>query len=81
MSDDAQSSLGEKLLAAVQNLWTTVIGQGKVLDHQGGEIAAIQTRLSALESQVHGLKTSRGMSQAKLARAEAQLNEVRQALN
>ncbi len=70
----AASNLGEKLLQAVRNLW-------KVVNSQGSDIADIQRRLDALESQVHGLKVSRGRAKAKSARLEAALSESEQTLS
>ncbi len=44
MSDEADSSLGEKLLQGVKNLWSEVNSQGKVLNHHGQEIDALRSR-------------------------------------
>ena len=68
--DDASavSSLGERLLQAVKNLWKTV-------NSQGIEIAEIQSRIATLERELHGLKVSKGRAKAKSARLEAALSE------
>lgn len=68
--DDANavSSLGEKLLQAVRNLW-------KATNNNSLEIHEIQKRLHALEKEVHGLKVSRGRAKAKSAKLEAALSE------
>lgn len=88
MSDEADSSLGEKLLQGVKNLWSEVNSQGKVLNHHGQEIDALRSRLRALESQVHGLKSSKGRAIANNARlkgslteAEVKLQKIAQTLN
>ena len=76
MSDEAVSSLGEKLLQSVRNLWTDVNGNGRVLDHHGQEIEALKTRMRSLESQVHGLKSTKGKALANNARLNAAINEA-----
>jgi phage shock protein A len=76
MSDQAESSLGDRLLEAVQNLWREVIGQGKVVNHQGQEIEALKVRMSSLERQLHGLKTARGRAIASNARLKASIAET-----
>ena len=63
MSDDderAASTLGERLLTGVRNLWKEVNRHGKVIDHHGGEIEEPKKRLAALERQARGLRVSRG---------------------
>ena len=81
MTDEAPSSLGDRLFAAVQNLWSTVNDQGKVLDHHGTQFEQVRGRLDNLEKEIHGLKTSKGIAKAKLAKAEDQLRDIRSALN
>jgi hypothetical protein len=76
MSDDAASSLGEKLLQAVLNLWNEVNGHGKILDHHGQEIEALKVQMKTLESKVHGLKTSKGKALAKNARLRIAIDEA-----
>lgn len=80
-SDEAQSSLGERLLAGVTNLW-------KVSKQHGTDIEEIRRRLNDLEGQVHSLKTSRGIARARnarleqtLAQAESKLADIRSTLN
>ena len=77
LADDEQaaSSLGEKLLMGVRNLWNEVHRQRKVLDHHGRDIEDLRRRVAALESQMHGLRISRGRAKAKSARLEAALAE------
>jgi phage shock protein A len=72
--DDAQSSLGEKLLAAVQSLWGAVNGHS-------GSIAELRQRMDRLETQVHGLKVSRGRARAKNSRLEVALTEAESKLS
>jgi predicted nucleic acid-binding Zn-ribbon protein len=88
MSDEAESSLGDRLLLGVRNLWSEVGDQRKVLDHQGHEFEGMKRRLKALESEVHGLKSSKGRAIANnsrlkgsLAEAEDKLHKISQALN
>ncbi len=76
MSDEAESSLGERLLQAVRNLWQEVNGQSKVLDHHGQEIEALKGRMLTLERQVHGLKSSKGRALANNARLKASVTEA-----
>ena len=76
MSDEAESSLGERLLQGVRNLWNEVNGQGKVLDHHGQEIEALKVRMRSLESQVHGLKSSKGKALANNSRLRAAVTEA-----
>jgi chromosome segregation ATPase len=80
---EPNSSLGEKLLIGVRNLWARVIaletaGQRteKVVAHQGTEIEEIKGEIVALRRQVHGLKTSRGRTRAKNVRLERQITEA-----
>ncbi len=83
MSDDDQalSSLGEKLLAAVRNLWHAVNGNTADIDQ-------LRRRMDRLESELHGLKVSRGKARAKsgriaaaLAEAEGKLSDIRNRLH
>ena len=76
MSDDADSSLGERLLEGVRNLWYTVNNHSKVLDHHGQEIESMKRQLDVFERQIHGLKSSKGRAIAKNARLAASLAEA-----
>jgi predicted nucleic acid-binding Zn-ribbon protein len=69
----AESSLGERLLEGVLNLWKEVNSLNKVSDHHGLEIETIKQRMKALEREVHGLRVSRGRAKAKNTRLEASL--------
>lgn len=70
MQDDvALSSLGDRLLAAVRNLWRAV-------NSNSAEISQIQARVAALESDLRSLKISRGKAKAKNIRLEAALSEA-----
>lgn len=75
--DDAKpiSTLGERLLEGVRNLWVEVKRLGKVVDHQGLEVEQIKKRAAALERDLRGLRISRGRLQAKNERLEAALAE------
>ena len=88
MSDEAVSSLGERILQGVQNLWNEINGQGKVLDHHGQEIEVLKIRMRSLERQVHGLKSSKGKAlannfrlRAAVTEAESKLQQVESYLN
>lgn len=88
MIDEAESSLGERLLQGIINLWNEVNSQGKVLDHHGREIQALKIRMRSLESQVHGLKSSKGKSiannsrlRAAVTEAESKLQQINSRLN
>lgn len=88
MTDDDTLSLGERLLAGVQNLWRQVNSQGKVLDQHGHEIEAMRRDLAGLKKQVQGLKVSRGKALAKNSRlqkmvddAESDLQQINDILN
>lgn len=72
--EQAASTLGERLLQGVRNLW-------KVVNSQGAEIADIEKRLVNLERELHGLKVSRGRAKAKSARLEAALSESEQTIS
>jgi predicted nucleic acid-binding Zn-ribbon protein len=81
------SSLGERLLTAVQNLWTKVIdldtktkNTGKVVAHQAQEIEVIKKDIAALRAQIHGLKVSRGRALAKNTRLQQQIAEAERTL-
>jgi septal ring factor EnvC (AmiA/AmiB activator) len=79
--DDAQAStLGERLLMGVRNLWSEVHRHDKVLDQHGRDIEDLRRRLAALESEAHGLRISRGRARAKSARLEAALAESAETL-
>lgn len=88
MSDQETLSLGERLREGVVNLWNEVNNHGKVLDHHGQEIEALRARMNSLESQVHGLRSSKGKViaankrlQDNVADAESKLRKIEQALN
>lgn len=88
MSDDAASTLGEKLAQGVRNLWTDVNSQRKVLNHYGQEIEALRARMNSLESQIRGLKSTKGKAlasnkqlKASLTEAENKLQQISNALN
>jgi len=75
--DDAEvSSLGQRLLEGVRNLWSETNRLSKVTDHQGMDIEALKRRMDALESEVRGLKISRGKAVARNARLQGYLNEA-----
>ena len=71
MGDDEQalSSLGERLLAGVRNLWHAV-------NANTADIDQLRRRVDRLESELHGLKVSRGKARAKSVRLEAALSEA-----
>ncbi|MGE5268540.1 MAG: hypothetical protein ACM3JG_02585 [Thiohalocapsa sp.] len=73
--EKAASTLGERLLAGVTNLWMEVKRLGKVLDHHGQEIEALKARMLTLERETKGLRIARGKAKAKSARLEAALVE------
>jgi hypothetical protein len=77
---EAQSNLGERLLAGVRNLWRRVQAIEKVADHQGIEIEQIKVELKRLQSEVRGLKISRGHARAKNSRLSKQLAEAERLL-
>ena len=85
---EPNSTLGERLLVAVRNLWTKVKGleasrqrTDKVVDHQGGEIEQIKKDILALRSEIRGLKISRGRALAKNARLVQQFAEAESGLS
>jgi septal ring factor EnvC (AmiA/AmiB activator) len=73
--EKAASSLGERLLAGVRNLWADVQRLSKVINHQGQEIEDIKRRVDAAERELKSLRISRGMQRAKNAKLEASLAE------
>lgn len=86
--EKAASTLGERLLAAVINLWNEVHRHEKVIDHHGQELEALKKRVLALESETKGLRISRGRTKAKntrletaLAETETKLAEIKAVLN
>lgn len=92
MSDEeypnANSALGERLLAGVQNLWRRVISlEGtttetrKIVDQQGLDLVALRREMEELRSELHGLKVSRGRARAKNMRLERQLAEAERLLS
>lgn len=79
--EQAASTLGDRLLSAVRNLW-------KVTDNNTMEIDAIKRRLSEVESDMRGLKISRGRAIAKsrrlsniVAEADGEIQRLRARLN
>jgi septal ring factor EnvC (AmiA/AmiB activator) len=85
---EPQSSLGERLLVAVRNLWTRANqlqrsqeATNKVIDHQGMEIEQIKAEIFALRCKIHGLKVSRGKAMAKNARLLQQITEAESGLS
>ena len=76
MTDEAESTLGDRLLAGVTNLWKEVTNLGKVQDYHGQEIESLRDRMVSLERQIHGLKTSRGKALANNARLRATIDEA-----
>jgi hypothetical protein len=73
-------SLGEKLQSGIQNLWSTVNTMGTVQDHQGQELQALKNRMEKLESEVHGLKVSKGMAKAAKQKMEEKLDAIKSVL-
>lgn len=80
MGDEAESSLGERLLQGVRNLWNEVNRHDKVLDHHGVEIENLKSKLRRLESQVHGLKSSKGKLLASNTRMRENIREAEEKL-
>jgi chromosome segregation ATPase len=80
---EPNSTLGERLLVGVRNLWAKVKEleasrqrTDKVVDHQGGEIEQIKKDVLSLRREIHGLKISRGRALAKNARLAQQIAEA-----
>lgn len=73
--EHAASTLGERLLAGVRNLWREVHRHDKVIDYQGEQIEDLKKRLFSLEREMVGLRISRGRAKAKSAKLEAALAE------
>ena len=63
--DQAASSLGERLLDGVRNLWRETSRLDKVNYHHGQEIEALRARMTALESAVRGLKSLSGQGRGQ----------------
>lgn len=85
---EPNSSLGERLLTGVRNLWARVIAlesvghrTEKVVAHQGIEIEEIKAEVADLRRQIHGLKTSRGRMRAKNRRLGGQIEEAERILS
>jgi hypothetical protein len=83
-NETAHSTLGERLLEGVLNLWQEIRAlkegqrkQGKVLDHHGLELEALKQKFVSLEKQVRGLKVSRGKALTAKRRAEEALEAAR----
>jgi cell division protein FtsB len=81
MDDEAASTLGERLLSAVTNLWNSVNSNTKVLDHHGQEIEALKARMRSLERKVHGLKSTKGKAIAQNARLRATITDAESKLD
>jgi chromosome segregation ATPase len=85
---EPHSSLGERLLVGVRNLWSRVREleasqqrTDKVVDHQGGEIEQIRGEIQALRREIHGLRVSRGRALAKNTRLSQQIAEAESGLS
>jgi len=74
------STLGERLLEGVRNLWSEVQRLAKVADHHGLEIEDLKKRATAMEREVRSAQISRGMHKAKNARLKAALDESQKRL-
>ncbi len=84
---EPDSTLGERLLVGVRNLWTRVAElqksqqtTDKVVAHQGQEIESIRQEVLALRKQIHGLKVSRGKALAKNGRLILAIYEAERGL-
>jgi hypothetical protein len=82
------STVGERLLIGVRNLWMRVKElqnsqevANKIVDHQGKEIEQIKRDVHALRSEIRGLKISRGKALAKNARLLQQITEAESGLS
>ena len=84
---EPRSSLGDRLVLAVRNLWarvkvleTEAAQTRKIVDHQGGAIEAVRAEMRSemreIRSQLHGLKVSRGRALAKNTRLQQQIAEA-----
>ena len=85
---EPNSTLGERLLIGVRNLWTKVKEleasrqrADKVADQQGRDIEEIKGAVSALRREIRGLKISRGRALAKNARLAQQITEAESGLS
>ena len=89
---EPNSSLGERLINGVRNLWRRVIAleetsaeTRKIVDHQGAEIEAIRAEFRAeladLRRQLRGAKIGRGRAVAKSARLQQQITEAEKLLS
>ena len=74
------STLGERLLEGVRNLWSEVQRLAKVSDHHGLEIEELKRRVTAMEREVRSARISRGVHKAKNARLESALDESQKKL-
>lgn len=86
--EQAASTLGERLLNGVRNLWKEVSSHGKVLAHHSMELEAVKKRVASLEREAQKLRISRGMAKAKsaklksaLSESDKKLSEIRSMLN
>jgi hypothetical protein len=85
---EPNSTLGERLLVGVRNLWgkvkeleTSRQRTDKVVDHQGAEIEQIKKDVLALRREIRGLKISRGLALAMNARLAQQISEAESGLS
>jgi peptidoglycan hydrolase CwlO-like protein len=85
---EPNSTLGERLLVGVRNLWARVTElqksqqtTEKVVAHQGQEIEQIKLEVQALRSEIRGLKISRGKALAKNVRLLQQTAEAESGLS
>ena len=85
---EPNSTLGERLLVGVRNLWSRVKEieasqqrTDKVVDHQGGAIEQIINDIQILRREIHGLKISRGKALARNARLARQIAEAESGLS
>jgi predicted nuclease with TOPRIM domain len=91
----AASTLGERLLEGVRNLWREVNSHrrvieshGKVIEHQGREHESLKERVAKLEGELRtvqgklrGVRISKGMAEAKVERLEATVAESKEKLH
>lgn len=84
---EPNSTLGERLLTGVRNLWIKVKEleasrhrADKVADQQGRDIEEIKVAVWLLRHEIRGLKISLGRALAKNARLAQQIAEAESAL-
>jgi chromosome segregation ATPase len=85
---EPNSTLGDRLLAGVRNLWKRVQAleadnrnTKKVVDNTALEFEELKRQVAALRRDVHGAKVARGRARAKSARLEQQLAEAERLLS